>query len=614
MSNKTKKSKKKLNKKNNTKTNNQNNKNYQFMLIPVSLLLALSPIILRFTEHSTGYNMLSSYNGYERYTDIFLFGKAYFVLIIAIIMLIMGIYVYIKSNNTKLLLARRNYLIIAYTVLVLLSTFSAINRTAALSGEKDQVEPLYVLLSYVIIAVYVPIAVEYSKNLKPLLISLFCGSFIVSSIGILQATGIQPLDWGFIKHLYMSGSQIAGTEISLTNGIDGIASTLYNPNFVAPYVAMSLPVSLGVLCTKLKPLYKIAAGLLSAMLICILLASRSKAGILVIALLAIFVIIFCYKSIIQTKYKWIFIAAILLIPAGSITSLALSNNNILASLSDSQSYNIKGIDTLRDCVRISYKDSIYEFRFDPNDTYYPVLVTEDGESLTTPPASKANNYTPVFTTKYGDTILTPIMNNDCDGIFILGFNVEMDNKTFCFTNQAEPDNYQIFNQYHKLHESYMTHGIFKNNLSFATYRGYSWSQFIPVMWKYTAIGAGPDNYPYAISEADDYAFRYNVDKYKNAFYARPHNMYIQMWVNTGLLSLIAFLAYVGMYIVSCFRIYWERHLSSTLDIMGVACFIAVLGFLGCSMSTDSMVVTTPMYWCVISIGIAINKKNRNYNL
>ena len=85
-------------------------------------------------------------------------------------------------------------------------------------------------------------------------------------------------------------------------------------------------------------------------------------------------------------------------------------------------------------------------------------------------------------------------------------------------------------------------------------RGYIWSRSIPLLKNTKILGHGPDTFAIYFPQNDVsgkyYAYGemwHNVDK--------PHSLYLQVGINTGIISLIAILVLFIMYFISSIRVY-----------------------------------------------------------
>ena len=88
---------------------------------------------------------------------------------------------------------------------------------------------------------------------------------------------------------------------------------------------------------------------------------------------------------------------------------------------------------------------------------------------------------------------------------------------------------------------------------------------------------------------------------------KPHNMYLQIWTQTGVLSLLAFLLLFILYFIDSIRLYYNRKNYSVLESFGVAFLVAVFSYMVTGLANDSTVAVAPVYWGMLGIGMAINR-------
>ena len=233
------------------------------------------------------------------------------------------------------------------------------------------------------------------------------------------------------------------------------------------------------------------------------------------------------------------------------------------------------------------EDVAYEYMVD--DGYYCYVIKDD---------------------RFKGITLTPVVITDDPVTY--GFVVQIDDKNWCFTNQMMEDGtYYNYNDLKKLTK------LTDENVSadfaplvdlnfFATGRGYIWNKTIPLLKDYIFLGSGPDTYALVFPN-DDYVDRYN-NYYGNAIITKPHNLYLQIAVQTGVLSLICFLVFYVWYFISSLRIYFKQRLDNPLVIAGFAVMLGTLGYMVSGMLNDSTVTITPLYWAMLGMGIGINHR------
>jgi len=133
----------------------------------------------------------------------------------------------------------------------------------------------------------------------------------------------------------------------------------------------------------------------------------------------------------------------------------------------------------------------------------------------------------------------------------------------------------------------------------ASLRGFVWSRTIPLLKDYVLLGAGPDQFGFVFPH-NDYVARYQYDLL-TTYYKKPHNYYLQMGIETGCLSLVLMLAFFVIFLKRGFAAAKGKcHTQKEYFIRAI--LISVLGYLFAGMFNDSMVVTAPVFWCLLGLG------------
>ena len=145
---------------------------------------------------------------------------------------------------------------------------------------------------------------------------------------------------------------------------------------------------------------------------------------------------------------------------------------------------------------------------------------------------------------------------------------------------------------------------FEDRQRFFSGRGYIWSRTIPLLKEYVFLGSGPDTFVLAYPQNDYLHMKENG--FDGMVLTKPHSLYLQVGVQTGVLSLLCLLVFYGWYAIWCLRLYWFRNMNTFQEGLGVAVFIASIGYMISGISNDSMVVTAPVFWTLIGLGIAAN--------
>jgi O-antigen ligase len=136
-------------------------------------------------------------------------------------------------------------------------------------------------------------------------------------------------------------------------------------------------------------------------------------------------------------------------------------------------------------------------------------------------------------------------------------------------------------------------------------RGYIWSRSIPLLKNNIIIGKGPDTFAMEFPQNDVVA---KLRCFGNPYIIvdKPHNIYLQMAINTGVLSLLAVLVLVIFYIVQTISRLAKRNDGEYIDIVRIACVCAVIAYMVAGATTDSVVSVAPVFWLILGTGYGAN--------
>lgn len=129
-------------------------------------------------------------------------------------------------------------------------------------------------------------------------------------------------------------------------------------------------------------------------------------------------------------------------------------------------------------------------------------------------------------------------------------------------------------------------------------RGYIWSRSIPLLLKRPLTGWGQDNFVLAFPQTDFFGKRLFFDT-PGMLVDKPHNYFLQIGINNGLIYLGLTLFMFGYYFFK--GIIWE--LLKTKDIYSFV-FIGTIAYLITLLFNDSVVSVAPVFWCLMAMVIA----------
>ncbi len=144
---------------------------------------------------------------------------------------------------------------------------------------------------------------------------------------------------------------------------------------------------------------------------------------------------------------------------------------------------------------------------------------------------------------------------------------------------------------------------FKGRELFASGRGYIWSRSIPMLKNTLLIGNGPDTYAiyFPQNEIDS---KMNFLNSSSRIVDKPHSWYLQMGIDTGVISLAAMLVFLAWYWLKGFAVF-IKDVDGAERTLGAAILCGVTGYLIAALFNDSTVSVAPVFWTLLGSGIAI---------
>lgn len=137
----------------------------------------------------------------------------------------------------------------------------------------------------------------------------------------------------------------------------------------------------------------------------------------------------------------------------------------------------------------------------------------------------------------------------------------------------------------------------------ATGRGYTWVQSLPILKKCILLGEGAGNFVYLFRQ-NEVAGLLNTHGSSQFVIDKPHNWYIQMAVNNGMIAVILFVVLLCVLAKrSCFKYVVPKNIEQK-DIFGATVLIGVAVFAITGLVNDSIVAVNPIFWLLCGIGCA----------
>lgn len=572
-------------------------------------IIFFTAFIIMITFLKTFYAPMDGYywhTGGTTFTDFFSYYKSIAILIMGTLALLLIIYrLTIQSFYLK-----KTWLYIPmliYVIFVVLSWIFSKYPYFAYHGYNERFEGSLVLIFYMVMLFYVINTINTERNIKWVVYAIGVTSSILSILGLSQFFRRDFFQTEIGKRLITPKTyidQLDKLEFSFTRG--EIYQTVYNINYVSFYLTLLVPV-FGLLFIWEKNFKrKVIYAVISALLIINLIGSKSSGGILGIGIAFIVALIVLNKKLLKW---WKSVALVLL---AVVLVFALAFNRIAPEISSA----IKSAFTSD--TEIIHKQFIDYFDTDDNKLIIScnneplhIIVDLDKGIQSFEIKDKEGNIVPLIEEENG----VYQFNDERFDMYKLSFVLDSGRYFIVIHIEDSEWPFEITDKgiffYNALGYQVDLDPIpsigFKNKLDFGNGRGLIWSRSLPLIKDHIFIGSGADTYVFEFPQ-NDYAAKYNADWPIYNIVDKPHNLYIGVAVNTGLISLIALLVLFGAYIIWSIKIYWRNQFEDFISVTGVGIFIGICGFLTAALVNDSSVSVMPLFYGLLGTGIAINFK------
>lgn len=573
--------------------------------LPICIVIAVIPFIVHQSVYQTyleNYSWIQQDHAYAM--DLFLYAKGVAVCILAIIMACL----WIKAKAWKKDLLIESCPIIMYIILALFSTLASVDKNVSIHGAEDQMESVFVLLSYMIILTYCMYTVENGRMIEWIQKAVLVATFVMCTIGIFQMLELDIFRTDFGKWLITLGSEQSNLEF--TTELGTMYATLYNPNYVGSFTALLFPCAVCYTVSTDKKKNKAIGIIASILLIACTLGAHAKNAIISIAL-GLILLAVIYRKRILKHVKLLGIVALITfvsllgINFATDNSIGRTLQQLATTLMTTQAvdHELQEIHTGDEELEVVLKEDTLHIQYFINEdgTVYFIFQDADGNYV------DYNIENAVLT--FPKETLSCLQVEPCMIDDIYGFSVTVDGVSWYFSNQVNDGTYYFYNyagKYVKLEKS--DEAVFTNCPGLLSGRGYIWAKTIPLLKKYIFLGSGPDTFQLVFPQNDyvDQATKFAP----NMLVTRAHSMYLQTAVQTGIISLLCILALYFIYFVKSIILY-NRIFKSGLELTstvhaGIGFYVGTFSYMISGISNDSLPVTAPLFWCLLGCGIATN--------
>lgn len=548
--------------------------------------------------------------------DFFHYYKAIILIVSSLIFLLVYIGLHI-DNGLSIKKEYKYYaLMLIYLIMVLVSTINSDYKHVAFIGFIEMYQGFFVLISYIIIAFILINFIRNERDINIIIYSFIALVIVEGILGLGQYFGFDFFKTSIGQWL-ISPTLLKGEDLGFSFGKYTIYGTMYNTNFVGSFGALVLPITTLLYIIEKDRKRSIILGIVALLAFSTWLGCNSRAGYLGITVASIIGIIVCRK-IIKKHYKKILL---LFIGFLAITVLfnTVSGGRVLNQFSR--------LNPITEAEKIQGISSQQQVRFEE------VSIKDNAFTI------KTNKETLIGVIENSNLKFKDASGNELETVIDIEGNINFVNENYSEysfkKNENQPsyiraelygrgwdlyvtgdENFKVISFNDKLADPVEAPRIkwFDGKETFASNRGYIWSRTIPMLKDTLIIGYGPDNYPMAFPQ-EDYVGRFNVGNkgMLDIVIDKPHNMYLQTAINTGVISLLALLAIWGIYLFDSLKTYINGNMESFTEYMGAAIFLCITAYLVAGLFNDSVVSVAPLFWILLGTGIGINRMIKTQN-
>lgn len=482
-----------------------------------------------------------------------------------------------------------------YIVFAFASSVTSAYSFLSFHGAPGRYQNFYVLLCYMIILFIAFNAISSEKNLKPVLYGITFSAVIITLIGIGQFFDHDIFQSAFGKDLILPEKfKSYADQLSFKLGDRAVYGTLFHTNYMGSFLTMLIPVYVWISVTKDKIAIKVGSILLSGMMFFALYASHSRAGLLVG--MAAVIIVFIIAAVRSGKLDYKYAAAFAVLAVVSVVTINAVSKGFVAEQVGTI-YNVankSGAESWGVIKDLSVKDDVLTV-YDNRKTFN-IKVYDKGLKL------KDINGSDIQLQGPDKTGTIKVLDKQLyDYVFV--YHNLGSQKTYQLVKGSVVMNFVLSEgklKYLDLSgnsvELRKPEAIgFKGHEQFASGRGFIWSRSIPLLKNSIVKGYGPDTFTAIFPQYDVVG---NIIVYGNPFTLvdKVHNLYLEIALDTGIVSLILMLAVFVLFFRDSVRalIGGREYLIKSAGLIA-----GITGYLAAGLFNDSVVSVAPVFWILL---------------
>lgn len=480
-------------------------------------------------------------------------------------------------------------------------------------------EGFITFLCYFILFIYCIFSYKNSKDINILLGGIAVIVVVNFIIGINQYLGHDILRSSFGKTFIWGNLKDTIQNIDTFIVPKEVSGTFANSNYSGSFISLVLPLMIISIFGFKNKIFSIIMGFISLMGIIFLVLSNSQAG-MVGFVASIIVAVVLFFRLIKAHYK----VSIIVLLSGAVvfTSIIVYLNNknpyyissfkddakALFSISKSdykaKSY-IKDIKEKDGTITFVMSDNSITFKAEnkhitcADKNGQPVKFDREATAFTTKNEALSNvSYSEVRTSVLSKYIYYLSVNiKDKWNGETLNCNLKINSNNTLSLLSPSKSQTTGYNE--------APYCMFRGKEKIGSGRGYIWSRSIPMMKNSLFIGRGPDTMLFTFPNNDYLAKFYTFNK-ADITIAKPHNVYLQIFINHGGIAFLAYILIMIVYVVDCIKLYFLKKHYTYQQLAGIGICLGIIAYFAAGLFNDSMITTAPTFYVLLGTGIAIN--------
>ncbi|MCI8626161.1 MAG: O-antigen ligase family protein [Lachnospiraceae bacterium] len=584
-------------------------------ILPGILVLLCVCFGMRFTIFNNHLSRYAWYGTNSQTSDFFYVFRSKIILVTMGIILFLIIVEGLHSKKRDLFLTfydKKEKLcfifLISFAGFVLLSGVCSQYPYFTWHGIADHYESTLIWLAYLLITIYGGWKLSLG-NIRLLLQLFFYSMVFMVFLGLSQLSGhdffasklglfcIVPNYWR--KLLGDVSYEFAGS------GWNQVYLSFYNPNLVGMFSALTLPLLFMMALAQKEWKRYIILGI-ALLLFIVTLGSGSKTYMFsFLGAIILFILLYYVKGRFSDKQKKISVIVLVCL----LFTIFLYRNNGISfgeyflsafhsseQVVDLQKITAEKVITVQYCGQtyhishsVASEGSYFFLVTDENEQPCP-LIQLDKERMGIEVKKDKMFYLSMSDLHFNEPCLTITIDNIP---WHFSWNLETDKYDY-ITYSGKPDTLES-----------AEHWLFEGQEQFASKRGYIWSRTLPLLKTNLFLGTGADTFT-LVYPNNDYLAKASYG-YHGVTITKPHNLYLQIAVQTGVLSLIAFIGIYMVYFIDSICLYKSISIYEQEEFWGLGILLGTFGYLISGLAIDSSVCVSPLYWLFLGVGVTINR-------